>query len=183
MLKENPIPSSAYMCSFDIVSLFTNVPLDETIDICADALYRGENRDALSLSENSFRELLRMLTSGVEFSFNNIMYRQIDGVAMGSPLARCSLTFLSVIVSRSSRSQCGRQCIAVSLTTRSHTVKTANMERSYCKYSIIFTQHWYSPASRSMLDVCLFWKCWWRKLRTAAQSRQFIGSPNLRVYI
>ena len=86
MLKENPIPSSAYMCSFDIVSLFTNVPLDETIDICADALYRGENRDALSLSENSFRELLRMLTSGVEFSFNNIMYRQIDGVAMGSPL-------------------------------------------------------------------------------------------------
>ena len=27
-----------------------------------------------------------MVTSGVEFSFQDIMYKQIDGVAMGSPL-------------------------------------------------------------------------------------------------
>ena len=27
-----------------------------------------------------------MATSGVEFSFNNTMYRQTDGIAMGSPL-------------------------------------------------------------------------------------------------
>ena len=27
-----------------------------------------------------------MVTTGVEFSFNDIMYKQIDGVAMGSPL-------------------------------------------------------------------------------------------------
>ena len=29
---------------------------------------------------------MEMATSSVEFSFNNIMHRQIDGVAMGSPL-------------------------------------------------------------------------------------------------
>jgi len=29
-------PSSVFHCSFDIVSLFTNVPLVETIQICAD---------------------------------------------------------------------------------------------------------------------------------------------------
>ena len=27
-----------------------------------------------------------MVTTGVEFSFNDIMFRQVDGVAMGSPL-------------------------------------------------------------------------------------------------
>ena len=27
-----------------------------------------------------------MVTSGVEFSFDDVMFRQIDGVAMGSPL-------------------------------------------------------------------------------------------------
>ena len=27
-----------------------------------------------------------MTTSGVKFSFNNTMYRQTDGIAMGSPL-------------------------------------------------------------------------------------------------
>ena len=27
-----------------------------------------------------------MVPSGVEFSFDNVMYKQVDGVAMGSPL-------------------------------------------------------------------------------------------------
>ena len=30
---------------------------------------------------------MKAATNSVEFSFNNIMYRQIDGVAMGSPLS------------------------------------------------------------------------------------------------
>ena len=29
---------------------------------------------------------MQTATKSVEFSFNNVMYRQIDGVAMGSPL-------------------------------------------------------------------------------------------------
>ena len=71
-----------------MVSLFTNVPLEETIDICADALYRNDDVEPMitTLTEDSFRKLLRMVTSGVEFSFNDIMYRQVDGVAMGSRL-------------------------------------------------------------------------------------------------
>ena len=35
-------PSSVFFCSFDISSLFTNVPLAETIEICADALYNDD---------------------------------------------------------------------------------------------------------------------------------------------
>ena len=31
-------PAKTFLCSFDISSLFTNVPLDEIIGICADAL-------------------------------------------------------------------------------------------------------------------------------------------------
>ena len=30
---------NVFMCSFDETSLFTNVPLDETIKICSDAFY------------------------------------------------------------------------------------------------------------------------------------------------
>ena len=33
---------NTFMCSFDIVSLFTNIPIHETIDIVMDALYRDE---------------------------------------------------------------------------------------------------------------------------------------------
>ena len=32
--------AKTFLCSFDISSLFTNVPLDKTIEICTDALYR-----------------------------------------------------------------------------------------------------------------------------------------------
>ena len=36
-------PSSIFLCSFDITSLFTNVPLAEIIQISADALYSLEH--------------------------------------------------------------------------------------------------------------------------------------------
>ena len=74
------------MCSFDISSLFTNVPLEETINICADALYCDDSDAQPLISKAVFIELMKSARSGVEFSFNNITYKQTDGVAMGLPL-------------------------------------------------------------------------------------------------
>ena len=39
-----------------------------------------------SFPRNIFVKLMQLATSSVAFSFNNNMHRQIDGVAMGSPL-------------------------------------------------------------------------------------------------
>lgn len=75
-----------YMCSFDIVSLFTNIPLRQTFEICLDALYRNDNVVPPSVPEKVLEKLLTKATTDVEFSFDDVMYRQIDGVAMGSPL-------------------------------------------------------------------------------------------------
>ena len=86
-IRELPVKGDdPYMCSFDVKSLFTNVPINETIQICLDALYRNPNVTPPALEENLLKKLLQKSTSGVEFSFNGQMYRQIDGVAMGSPL-------------------------------------------------------------------------------------------------
>ena len=71
------------MASFDVKSLFTNVPLDEVINICADTLYKLNKP---SISKNNFIKLLKLSTSGVYFTFNSQMYSQHDGIAMGSPL-------------------------------------------------------------------------------------------------
>ena len=73
--------NNLFMCSFDISSLFTNVALEETINICAD----GSDAQPF-ISKAVCIELMKSATSGVEFSFNDIMYKQPDGVAMGSPL-------------------------------------------------------------------------------------------------
>ena len=74
------------MYSFDISSLFTNVPLEKTINIYADALYCDDSDAQSFISKAVFIKLMKSVTSGVEFSFNDIMYKQTDGVAMGSPL-------------------------------------------------------------------------------------------------
>ena len=73
------------MRTFDIKSLFTNVPLDEAIKICTEQLYHSET-EVPTLSEKSFVKLMEKVTKGVEFSFDGVMFKQTDGVAMGSPL-------------------------------------------------------------------------------------------------
>jgi hypothetical protein len=57
----------------------------ETIEICADYLYSGDV-DKPKIPRPVLVELLVKSTSSVEFSFDDVMYRQVDGVAMGSPL-------------------------------------------------------------------------------------------------
>ena len=77
--------SSPFLCSFDISSLFTNVPLQETIEICANALY-DDDLVLPPFPRKIFIELMQTATSSVEFSFNDTMYRQTDDVAMRSLL-------------------------------------------------------------------------------------------------
>ena len=72
---------------FDINSPFTNIPLMETIDTYAHLLYHPQ-LEHLPIPESVFVELMNLATRDVEFSFTNIMFVQIDGVAMGSPLGK-----------------------------------------------------------------------------------------------
>ena len=61
---------SVFLCSYDICSLFTNVPLAEIIEICADGLYNGEFTSP-SFPRAIFVELMQTANYFVEFSFNN----------------------------------------------------------------------------------------------------------------
>ena len=73
------------MGSLDIDSLFTNIPFEETIEICISNLFKN-NDTVHGLKKSEFKELLSLATNESYFIFNNISYKQIDGVAMGSPL-------------------------------------------------------------------------------------------------
>ena len=84
-MQNLDIDPNVFMCSFDVSSLFTNVPLDETIKICSEALYDQSNSRPV-IPKDVFVELMKSATFSVEFSFNNTMYEQTDGVAMGSQL-------------------------------------------------------------------------------------------------
>ncbi|CAF0963531.1 unnamed protein product [Rotaria sp. Silwood1] len=83
--------------SFDVVSLFTNDPLAYTIDLVLDQMYPTCKKSCLKLTRAEqyrkrkqnvdFRTLLEEATSKTHFTFNNLMYVQHNGVAVGAPLA------------------------------------------------------------------------------------------------
>ena len=73
------------MVSFDVVSLFTNIPFQECIDLAVSYITDG-NSD-LKLSKSDLIKLLSFATAQTHSLFNGKVYDQIDGVAIGSPLA------------------------------------------------------------------------------------------------
>lgn len=84
-IKGLSIREDEKMVSFDVSSLFSNVPLDFTIDLILKKVY-DDNIINIKLKRDQLKELLELCTKQLHFSFNGEMYRQADGVAMGSPL-------------------------------------------------------------------------------------------------
>jgi len=75
------------LTSLDAENLYTNVPLDETINIILDNVYRNEIKPAPNLPESTLKSLLEICTK--EAPFRNIdgkIFQQTNGIAMGSPL-------------------------------------------------------------------------------------------------
>ena len=74
------------MASLDVDSLFTSIPLEDTIDVCVDNLYNGKG-SFHNIPDNDFRNLFNIASKKSFFTFNNKYYKQVDGAAMGSPLS------------------------------------------------------------------------------------------------
>ena len=75
------------MCSFDVTSLFTNVPVNETIDIIIEKLFPGDDSKYYNMSKKEFRQLLSLAVKDSVFIFDKKIFKQVEGLAMGSPLA------------------------------------------------------------------------------------------------
>ena len=73
-----------FMCSFDVESLYTNVPVQETIDIILDKLYSNTN-EFYGMTKEQIRKLFNIVFNDTYFKFSNNIFKQCDGLAMGSP--------------------------------------------------------------------------------------------------
>ena len=76
--------TNRFLISYDICSLFTSIPLKETIDIAVNLLF--DHNPGLNINKAELKKLFEFATSGTYFLFQGIFYDQIDSVAMGSPL-------------------------------------------------------------------------------------------------
>ena len=82
---KNIIENASHLVSFDVESLFTNVPINEVIEIAANYVYNEHNENRPKYDKKVFKDLLKFATSGV-FMFQDNLYKMRDGIMMGSPL-------------------------------------------------------------------------------------------------
>ena len=87
------------MSTHDVDSLFTNVPLDKTIEICVSELFKF-SQPSSGLSKQQFLEMLLLTTKENLVLFDQKYYSQIDGVAMSSPLDPTLANVFYVITKR-----------------------------------------------------------------------------------
>ena len=69
----------------DAVSLFTNAPLLKTVNIILGHAYK-QKLIKTALSKNVLKKLILDTCQKNDFTFNNIIYEQKDGVSMGASL-------------------------------------------------------------------------------------------------
>jgi len=75
------------LASLDVESLFTNVPVEQTIDIIINNVYNNPNKLPPSIPAEDMRKLLVICTTRTPFSDGKGgLYVQCDGCSMGSAL-------------------------------------------------------------------------------------------------
>ncbi|XP_066976779.1 uncharacterized protein [Macrobrachium rosenbergii] len=81
------VPPGGCIALMNVESLFTNVPVNKTIQMILDRVYRDPTTPSLNILEHALHALQEICTKKAPFSdHSGHMYAQIDGVAVGSPL-------------------------------------------------------------------------------------------------
>ncbi|KAJ8912114.1 hypothetical protein NQ315_013203 [Exocentrus adspersus] len=87
IIREQHITQQDPLVSFDVTSLFTNVPTNKALDIVKKKLSEDQALEhRTSLSINMIMEMLNMCINTTYFQLYNDFYQQEFSVAMGSPL-------------------------------------------------------------------------------------------------
>ena len=83
-IKHEKIPTGYQMISFVVKSLFTSILLYKTIEMILQRIYNCIEITT-QIPQKVMKQLLLLCTKELHFAYNNGIYQQNDGVAMGSP--------------------------------------------------------------------------------------------------
>ena len=76
------------MVSFDVVSLFTRVPVEEALQVISELLHQDETlMDRTAIPAPDLCHLIELCLKSTYFRFGDLFYEQVEGAAMGSPLS------------------------------------------------------------------------------------------------
>jgi hypothetical protein len=83
-LRDVRIDGNFKMLSLDIESLFPSIPVDETIRYATEVFLKHSGQ---KLNKSQVQKLFKYCTKNITFKFGDSYFKQLNGVAMGSPLA------------------------------------------------------------------------------------------------
>ena len=87
-IQQTPLEEDDCMVSFDVVSLFTKVPLDEALQVIAQRLREDPTLgERTTIPAEELCSLIKLCLEVTYFQFGEQFYRQVQGAAMGSPLS------------------------------------------------------------------------------------------------
>ena len=92
-LEKVVIDEADILNSHDVVSLFTNTPIDQVLDIVKDRLEKEDilkeynKEQGFNLESEDVVQLLQFILTTTYFTFRGKIFRQLFGTAMGSPVS------------------------------------------------------------------------------------------------
>jgi hypothetical protein len=87
-IKDMSISTDEVMVSFDVVSLFTSIPVNLALKITRDKLESDrELSTRTEMSVSNILKLLEFVLTNSYFTYKNEYYQQTSGCAMGSPIS------------------------------------------------------------------------------------------------
>ena len=85
-IENTPLPDNAVLVTLDVCSLDTNIPQEEEINVVCQ--YYGEHYQSKPSIPTSFLgDLIRLILKKNSFKFNDKLYLQTHGIAMGTKMA------------------------------------------------------------------------------------------------
>ena len=88
VMKTVTVNDDELPVSYDVKSLFTSIPVKESIEVCEERLRQDSTlADRTSMDVETIISLLRFCLTSTSFQYGGKHFKQVDGVAMGSPVS------------------------------------------------------------------------------------------------
>ena len=81
-----PIEDDGIMVSFDVTSLYRNIPIIDTLSIIKDYVNNNDQfTRKTAIPQDKFLDLVHLVLTTTWYTFNSQFYQQTNGVAVGGP--------------------------------------------------------------------------------------------------
>ena len=85
-IRNAPIEDDEIMVSFDVTSLYTNIPIIDTLNIIKDYVNNDDQfTKKTAIPQDKFLDLVHLVLTTTWYTFHSQFNQQTDGVVMGGP--------------------------------------------------------------------------------------------------